>query len=124
MNFLRIALGLVAFCPVLAAADPFPIDPTSLRKLSRPAPYGTEFGNSKIKFRLPDGLRYITEDKMQDFADRMKLALVGDEAGVVVPDDMGWYTMIYLLKEKDDPLAGQTDLANLNKEAMAAWHEK
>src|SRR5262245_4866916 len=122
MKAIRTLLLIIAISPALCAGEPaFPIDSTTLRKLTRPAPFGTEFGVTKIKFRLPDGLRYVTEDKLSDFSDRLKLATVGDEMGVVVPDDMGWYTMIYVLK--DDPLAGQTDLAALSKESLATWNE-
>src|SRR6516225_6796364 len=111
MKLFRAAVCFVVFCPALTAADAFPIDTTMLRKLSRPSPFSADLGTTKIKFRLPDGLRFVGEDKLSDFTDRMKLALVGDEVGVVVPDDLAWYTMIYLIKEKDDPLANQPDLA-------------
>lgn len=113
---LTICCGGVAF-----AADPFPIDSATLRKLSRSAPYRAEFPGG-MTFRLPESLRFVTEDKLAEFIDRMKLAQAGDEVGVVVPEDMSWYTMIFL--PKDDPLEGQTDHENLNRDALMAWQEK
>lgn len=112
---------VLAFSSATIAADPFPLDGAGLRKISRPFPFKAEFSN-RVSFRLPDSLRYVNEDKLSDFADRMKLAHAGDEVGIVAPDDMSWYTTIFL--PKDDPLTDQTDMTNINKDQIATWNEK
>ena len=71
---------------------------------------------------MPEGLYSVSPNYYQEFADRMKLALAGDEVGVIIPEDVAWYTIAFLIK--DDPMAKQPDPANLNKDEMMAWLER
>jgi hypothetical protein len=106
----------------VANAEPIPaIDLTTVRRLSRPGPHGVEFSN-RVKFRVPDNLRYVSDDKLESFMEKLRLPLVGDEVGAVVPEDVAWFTIIFL--PKDDPLANQPDLTNLDKAELMKWQEK
>jgi hypothetical protein len=113
-----IAIFLIAI--PLAAADLPPLNITTVRSLTKPAPCRAEF--PKASLRVPDGLRYVTPDKLTEFAEKMKLALAGDEVGCVIPEDVAWYCMLFTIK--DDPLSNVEDKAALNKDALMAWQEK
>ncbi len=113
---------LIATSATSTSAQSIPtIDVTTLRKLTQPGPHSLEFTN-RVKFRVPDNLRYVTEDKLEAFMERLRLPLVGDEACVVVPADTSWYTIAFV--PKDDPLAGQTDLEKLDRDELMKWTEK
>jgi uncharacterized membrane-anchored protein len=114
-----VACALAILCDASAQPQP-PIDITTIRRLTKPAPTRGEYPKASV--RVPEGLRLVTPDHVADFAERMKLAVAGDELGVILPDDVSWYTIIYDIKT--DPLADITDKSSLNKDALMAWQEK
>jgi len=119
---MKLSLALCLLAAGAASAQPAgSLDGSTLRRLTQSGPFRVELGD-KAKLRVPDNLRYVTADKLEGFAEKMRLPLVGDEVGVVIPEDTSWHAIVFLLK--DDPLAGQADLANLDKSALMAWTEK
>lgn len=126
MTMTRVALTLALLAAGLMPAHgtdkpPFALDSTTMRKLTRVPPFRAEFP-SGTTFRVPDNLRFVTPDKLEEFCERMKMTNHGDEVGAVIPQEQTWFTVFYELK--DDPLKDQADRSNPDKAALMEWQEK
>ena len=96
------AIGIVLVaCSQAYCGD---IDETTVRRLSRQGAFSADL-RGIAAFRVPDKFRMVTEDKLVEFAEILNVALVGDELGVVLPNDKsGWICLV--LMPKEDPLKG------------------
>ena len=91
------------------------IDEATVRRLSRQGAFSADL-RGIAAFRVPDKFRMVTEDKLVEFAEILNVALIGDELGVVLPNDKsGWICLV--LMPKDDPLKG-IDKKNLAEPAV------
>jgi uncharacterized membrane-anchored protein len=97
----RIALlaAILAATPVAAGE----ISWTLIREVSRKGPFAADL-RGKVNLRVPTGFRLVTEDKLRNYHELMNDAPLGDEAGVLLPEDGGWVSIVTFPKE--DPLAG------------------
>jgi len=115
----RALLGSIFACGLVLAACSqaycTEIDEATVRRLARPGAFSADL-RGKAAFRVPDKFRMVTEDKLVEFAEILNVTLIGDEVGVVLPNDKnGWLCLVLLPKE--DPLKG-FDKKNLTEPAV------